>query len=64
MKYNIRAEFPENKHRDFIVVADTQLAAYTVAEARMRKDFQLGFDTVFDWRGLVVFVNQGVGMRV
>ncbi len=65
MRYHIRAEFQENRCEDFTVAAEDLLNAKTYAEGQLCRKHSLDpFSTEFDWRGQVVFVNQGYGVRV
>jgi hypothetical protein len=66
MKYAMRAELPGNVFVDFSISTSGELPeAQKQAEGYLVEALKLDKETaVFDWRGQVVFVNQGIQERV
>ena len=68
MNYFMRAEF---KKDGLYLKEDFQMTGENLEQAKMKSEgyicqrwnLPMG-STVFDWRGQVVFVNQGMGIRV
>lgn len=58
LRYDVRAEHADKTFEDFHVTAEDNLAARILAEEKICSEKRLPFfGTVFDWRGMVVFVN-------
>jgi hypothetical protein len=55
--FDIRAEFPGNRHKDFKVTAESIEDAKPRAESQLRLKHSLPFTTQFEWRGAVVFID-------
>lgn len=54
-RYDIRVEYPESRHHDFVVAEESLDAARKKAEERIRQSVEV---RRIEWRGAVAFVNR------